>query len=257
MPLGIARQILIFCLCFAGARLLYADKTTVSFDSGDYAIFDNPDLHGGGDVPLTGGSLMVDGDGTVLQLGYYDGATTANNFLGNWVPLTGETSLNTATIPGSSPPEPYNRTSIGDITVKFAGDATFAMSLNFELGNAASSNSLPAVGSTPPLAIRFYNNTTIASSTYYNVVSDDSWLWSAPSINDPFVNVTISLNDLNLEWLSTALGQGAESAFHTTIPLANVPEPATWAGSLLMSAALSSCIRRRRHPNIVPSTSPD
>ena len=86
---------------------IYADSTTVSADTGfggpsnPAQLFDNPSLHGGSDVPLTGGSTL-DGDGAVIQIGYFDGATTANNFLGNFVPLTGEGSLNTATVPGSS-----------------------------------------------------------------------------------------------------------------------------------------------------------
>jgi hypothetical protein len=134
-----------FCIVVA-LQTLRADQTTVSFDSGGLQVFDQ---NTGAMNPLTGGTT-ADGNGTVLQLGYYDAATTANNFLGNWVPLSGETSLNTAVIPNTGIPpqnpsgEHYNQTSIGDMNASGAGNGTFAISLDFVAGNATSGNSLPS-----------------------------------------------------------------------------------------------------------------
>jgi hypothetical protein len=206
-------------------------------NSGDQSVLDQ------NSSPLAAGP-SGDGNGAVLQLGYYTGGSASNNFLGTWVPLSGETSLNTATIPGSAPPEQYNQTSIGDLTVSFAGPATFAMQLSFRPADPTSGNNLPS-STTIPLALRFYNNTTIASSTYYNVVSDDTWMWQPPAV--PPSTVNISLNDPGLEWLSIAQGQAANTAFRTTIPLSQVPEPGTIAaGCASAGALLVAAIRRRK-----------
>ena len=131
------------------------DTTTVTFDSGSQTMFNQ------GSTPLTG-ETAADGDGAVLQLGYFTVNTAS--FQGTWVPLSGEGSLNTAVIIGSAPVETYNHTSIGDLTAQGAGDGTFAMSLNFILGSGTSDNSLPPAGT--QLALRFYNGTTIGSSTF-------------------------------------------------------------------------------------------
>lgn len=231
-------------------QLVDADQTTVSFDSGAGGaprVF-NENLSTM--IPLSAGTAL-DGDGAVLQLGYYDGATTGNNFLGNWVPLSGEGSLNTAVVPGSNDLEPYNKTSIGDVSSSFIGSGfngtgAFGLSLNFVVGNASSGNNLPN-STTIPLAIRFYNASTIGTSTYYNVVSDDSWTWKAPTPTSS--NVTISLDDVNpnLEWLSIVQGQAANTAFHTTIPLTAVPEPGTVAAGVLAAATMiGAAVSRRR-----------
>jgi hypothetical protein len=236
-----------FCglVLVASLRLLSADQTTVSFDSGSQQIFDNPSLHGGNNVVLTGGS-SVDGNGDVLQLGYFTGP----NFTGAWVPLSGATSLNTAVIPttttGQANPsgERYNQTSIGDMNSNGAGNGTFAISLDFVAGSSTSGNNLPAAGT--PLGLRFYNGTSIANSTYYNTVEDaTTWLWKAP--NTPPVNVLISLDDSGLQWESVvADNMPISTAFHTSIPITAVPEPATWAGSILPLLALAFPAIRRR-----------
>lgn len=196
--------------------MVRADTTTVSFDSGSATLSDQVS------TPLSGGTAL-NGDGDVLQLGYYSSATTSNNFQGTWIPLSGQGSANTAVIPGGPVTNPtnetYNQTSIGDLTSNGASTGQFAISLDFVQGNATSGNSLPAAG--VPLAIRFYNGTTIANSTFYNVVSDDLWVWKTP--NTPPTTVTPSLNDSGLEWLSIALGQTADTAFRTTISLSAGP----------------------------------
>src|SRR5260370_35596680 len=109
------------------------------------------------------------------------------------------------------------------------------MSLNFILGSGTSDNSLPAANT--QLALRFYNGTTIAGSTFYNTVTDSLWKWGA--LATPPSTVTMSLNDPGLLWESIVLdGQPANTAFHTTISVTPVPEPPTW--SLLALAGLGS-----------------
>jgi hypothetical protein len=211
------------------------DATRVTLDSGGNGeqVFDQ------NNVTLTAGT-SADGDGAVLQLGYYSGASTGNNFAGTWIALSGEGSLNTATVTGSSPAIGYNETSIGDITAEGAGPGQFALTLDFVSGSATSGNSLPS-STTIPLSVRFYNGTTIANSTHYNVVSNDLWLWENPTTPPNVIN--ISLGDLGLEWESIVVyGQAANSEFHTTIP---VPEPSTIFIAALSTAAVGWNALRR------------
>jgi hypothetical protein len=235
------KKIVIISVCLTGLfQFVQAqNQTTVGFDSGSQTIFNQAS------TPLTAGTA-ADGDGAVLQLGYYDGASIANNFLGNWVPLSGEGSLNTAIIAGSSPAgETYNHTSIGDLSSAGAGaNGIFALSLVFVVGDPASGNSLPG-STTIPLSIRFYNGTTIASSTFFNVVSDDLWLWKAPQPSNVPNNVAITLDQAGLEWLSIAQGGAAGTAFHTTLPTA-IPEPSTLACLLLGGAGTLAIGKMRR-----------
>lgn len=241
------RQLLVILVPFVfGAGSALADQTTVSFDSGTQLVFDQNTATSN---PLTAG-LSGNGDGAVLQLGYYDAATLLNNFGGNWIPLSGATSPNTAVIPGGAPVNPtgetYNQTSIGDLVANGASSGQFALSLNFVSGNATSGNSLPS-SPTVPLALRFYNAPTIGGSTFYNVVSDDLWVWKTPTT--PPASITISLNDLGLEWQSVAIGQSANTAFHTTIPTA-VPEVSTVACAFLCAGGLGLHAYRRRRVKI-------
>lgn len=231
--------LIVFGLAAAVSHLLGADGTSVSLDSGSKFIYNE---NTAATIKLTGGTSL-DGDGAVLQLGYYSAATTADNFSGSWVALSGEASLNTAIIQGSSPPEPYTKTSIGDRNSQGGADGAFFLgTLTFFPANPLSNHDLPTPGT--PLAVRFYNGTTIATSTYYNTVSDDAWLWKIPAT--PTAPVAISLDDIDLEWLSVSLGQNANTEFHTTISTVAVPEPATFICPVLGALALGLHAYRRR-----------
>jgi len=190
------------------------------------------------DAVLSGGTI-ADGDGTVLQLGYFSAATAGNNFLGTWVPLSGEGSLNTATVTGSS--ISYNQTSIGDLNAEGGANGMFFFELLFT-NSGTNGQSLPTVAQDDvvPLAIRFYNAVTLGASTYYNTVSSDSWIWTAPSAS-PGNSVTVSLSD-TLEWESIAVyGQPLSSDFQTTIL---IPEPGS--AVLALSGLLMVFGRRTR-----------
>ncbi len=218
-------------ICVLGLSAARADITTVSFDSGSHTLFNNLS------TALSGGT-SADGNGDVLQLGYFTGA----NFTGTFVPLSGQGSLNTAVIAGSNPAgETYNQTSIGDLNANGAGDGQYALSLDFTLGSATSGNSLPAAGT--ELAIRFYNNTTIGSSTFFNTVTDPLWLWQTPAV--PPSTVNMSLDDAGLIWQSIAQGQNANTAFHTSIATA-VPEPSSAILLALGTALAPLGLRLRR-----------
>jgi hypothetical protein len=211
-----------------------AAQVQVNFDSGSQTVFDQAGF------ALTPGSAS-DGDGAVLQLGYYDGASVGNNFAGVWHALTGATSLNTGGDTGSG--LPFNTTSIGDIGGGAApgGSGIFAFSLVFDDTVSGTFNGLPGA-TTIPLAIRFYDGTSLAGSSYFNVVSHDSWLWKSPATPSPLPpTINISLDDSGLEWQSVAAGQSAATAFHTSIVI--VPEPSTM---LLAAFGLGTLAAGRR-----------
>ena len=197
-------------------------------------VFIGENLNGGMGVlgadftPLTGGNLSVEGDGAVVQLGYFDSATLENPFGGNFIALTGIGGSNSA----------YSSTSIGD-TLAFLGDPAvagyFAQEFLFEVGSPTSGVNLPAAGAM--LAIRFYNAPTIAASTHYNSVTstDLAWKWVAPAF--PTSPGAALLDSHALIW------QDAANPGATTIA---VPEPAAYAALLGMATLGLVAMRRRR-----------
>jgi hypothetical protein len=228
------KKIAFLGLCLAAAfEVSRADTTTVGFDSGGQTMLNQ------GASALTGGS-STDGNGAVIQLGYFTGSTAT--FTGTWVALSGEGTLNSAAIiTGSNSNETYNKTSIGDLNGNGAGDGTFGISLDFG-GTAASSFNLPSSGI--QLAIRFYNGTTIAGSSFFNTVTDSLWTWKTPATPPAPVNMT--LDDAGLVWQSIfSFGQAGTTAFHTSIATA-IPEPSTLACLLLGGAGTLALGARRR-----------
>lgn len=218
--------------------------TQVSFDSGTILI-----KNSGGVTNLTGGTA-ADGNGAVIQLGYFSAATTgtvAGNFLGVWTPLTGEGSANNGgNIAGSSPAETFNKTSIGD---NGGADGEFGITVVFNSTVLGTFNNLPSSTSIP-LAIRFYNGTTIAGSTFYNTVSNDLWLWKFPAAAAPLpptINMSLgaSATGPGLKWESVnVFAQPAATSGTTSIPNVVAPEPTSAA--LLMVGLVSLAARRRR-----------
>src|SRR4051812_8392617 len=94
------------CICLVAASevALSQNSTQVNFDSGSKTVMNQAN------TALTAGPVG-DGNGAVLQLGYFTGATDVNNnFTGTWVPLSGQGSANTDVVIGSAPAEQYNQT---------------------------------------------------------------------------------------------------------------------------------------------------
>lgn len=156
--------------------------------------------------PLSSGS-SIDGDGTLLQLGFYNGATTSNPFSGAWIVLT--------------------TASVGDTGINQAG--WFSVTTTFVEGTFTQ----PAVGT--PLAIRFYNGTTVGNSQFFNAASDTAgtWNWIAPGTPAPVLNLAITKG--------VSVFQSNSDPYLTAIP---VPEPTAYM--LLMGCSGLWCLRRRK-----------
>jgi len=230
------RKPLIPCLAvalLASAVHSNASIATVNFDSGSQTLTASD-----GATPLSGGNPNIDGDGDVLQLGYFTSGTSTAPFAGTWVALTGKGGANSA----------FSTTSIGDFTSQGAGDGTYAMSLTFDTTDPTKSTALPAVGT--PLAIRVYDGTSIASSTHYQTISSTlaSWDWKLPAAppNNPSINLSLDDTSLFRENGISGLGSAVTGGlFNTNIPTAApVPEPGTLAVGVLL--ALTAVGTRRR-----------
>ena len=207
----------------------FGQCTTVGFNSGSTTsqtiLYSDKMLT----KALTAGNLAATGDGAIIALGYYQNATTGNLFgNGVFISLSG---------PGS--PDTYTNTSIGDLSQNGAGAGTFALGLTFSTAaGSKTGNSLPAAGT--PLAIQFYNGTTLANSTAYNAVSDNLWTWVAPADTNSVVSLSFDDNAVGspLTWLG-----GASSAFYTSQA---VPEPAAPVSLTLAGCLLGLAIWRRK-----------
>lgn len=157
--------------------------------------------------PLTGGDV---GDGAVYQIGYFDGlasgtdpASLGGALWDSFIAISGDGSLNSGLV-----------TTMGDTDLGPAPDSFVFQKTTFDttLGHALP----PAYPSR--LGIRFFNNTTVASSTHSIIVTafESSWLLSAPG-NAPFVPFDASLDLDAGDLAGTLLWQG--TAFQTSIPL--------------------------------------
>jgi len=198
-----------------------ANTTVVNIDSGTNTP--NTLVSNNGTTVLSAGNLLTNGDGTVIQLGYYSGATAGNNFSGTWVPLTGPFSGNSS----------YATTSVGDFAANGPGNGQFGLTnLVFDpAGGSVNGNNLPS-SALIPLAVRFYNGTTIGAgtdgaggnSTFFNAVSNDSWLWKTPGPSAP----TPPTLNLSFENTGTKLQSGTWTSggnLATSIAISAVPEP--------------------------------
>ena len=105
---------------------------------------------------------------------------------------------------------------------------------NITTGFKSEYPNVPPIGT--PLAIRFYDSTSLATANYFNTVSNTAGTWNWIT-SDPTaaMSLAIVLSSPTQVWQD-----GADSAFRTTIP---VPEPSVlW----LMAGSAWLVFRRRR-----------
>ena len=130
-------------------------------------------------VDLAGNSLTSgiqgNGDGDLVELGYYNAATTSSPFSGIWVPLTQNTRIGDSS------------TGYGFDHGKFAFTSTFTKDSNSvtifptEPKVYVETLDFTITSSTPPtnipLCIRFYDSKTKDVNAKYNAVTGPNWKW--------------------------------------------------------------------------------
>ena len=217
-------------LTFIGAVMQgEAAIVTVNFDSGSFLMTDS-----NGSTVLSGGTA-AEGNGAVVQLGYFNAATGAFPFNGNWVPLTGQGGANPA----------FSTTSVGDQAIFGATNGQFAISVTFDTQDSTKNQSLPAAG--VPLAVRVFNKTTTSASTFYQTISSNltTWQWQTPADAPANPLILMSLDD-GLATLrredGTPAGAAVVPPFSTNV--VNVPEPS--ALTLAAFGGVGMLLARRR-----------
>lgn len=183
---------------------LAADAATVVIN---WSVSSNPSalLLDSNSIPLSAGSPAA-GDGTLVQLGYYDQAIITNPFRGNWVVLAS--------------------TTMGDVGLEVSG----RFSTTTILGGTPFAE--PSAGT--PLAIRFYDGTSEATSTYFNAVGNTSGVWNFVTPSDPAPVMNIVIDKVS------GIKFQSGDVFKTQIA---IPEPSSL---LLASVALSFSVLTRR-----------
>lgn len=189
----------------SGATFIYLKSATLA----GFALQD------GAGKPLSAG-FTENGDGTLLEFGYYSAASSADPFARIWNPLTGPASesMIVTTIGDGLPPE----------------NGVFSIGLYLDTALPG----FPADGT--PLALRFYNGKTRATSTSFNAVANPGDQWAANSVG---TEITMLIGTEP----GTVWQGGAASSFRTALP---IPE---CGPAVLLSAAIALLSFRRRRPS--------
>lgn len=193
---------------------------------------DSRSLQNASGVALSGGNPVIDGDGTAVQIGYYQGATANTIFFGNGDETTFVTLIGAGSVLG------LNLT-VGDSVVNAPANGEIFADINV-IGSSAF---YPAAG--VPLVMRFFSSTSVSGSPFFQVISNLAWKWVAP-VNLP----SIARVDMNFDIPGMASRNGAAiSADGTPIRAATanplfVPEPTSFL--LLSSVGVIAFARRNR-----------
>ena len=242
---------LLSLLATVGSAFSQANTTVnwsnFTFDSGTQSSVLFRDAAGNA---LSQGTGSVNTDGALVQLGYYDAATAGNNFLGNWVALTGfgpsvHTSIGDAS---SNPAAGGSGNGIADFVTLFNLNTSNPIVYPGDTGTYATQSQVAVTATTPAngqiLSIRFYDNP--AGSGNFNAISANDWIWSSPTTTGGGAIVNLLIADAFADGPGGSLADlvfqfGPSSAFRTVTP---VPEPSTYA-LLAVGAAGMVALRRR------------
>lgn len=141
--------------------------------------------------------------------------TAGNLFSGSWIPLTGEGSANSI----------FANSTVGDAQ---SGDGAFFDSWVFVLGDAARGRNLPTAGT--PLAFRFYDGKSLATSNLLEELSSPLWLWADPASGIAAPRIEISASNPGVRRISGFPMDETGGPIQTIafFDHNSIPEPATF-----------------------------
>jgi PEP-CTERM motif len=181
---------------------------------------------------LSGAGSAADGDGFVLQLGYYSAATAVDPFAGTWTPVFGPGTTNSL----------FSSAGMGDGKATTGTDDRFFFTGTIDTANASTTVGIPASGQI--MSIRYYNAASLDSATFFGAASNSTWIWTSPGIAPAPMSFNINQ--------SGTVFQAASGSPAPMVPQTNimaVPEPSTWAligfGAATTTAALTGSRRRK------------
>jgi len=126
------------------------------------------------EVPLSAG-IQGNGDGDLVELGYYSLATTDNPFEGEWVALSQNTRVGDSSTGYGFDDGKFAFTSTftkdeNTVTIFPTEPKVFVETLNFTITSTS-----PPPGT--PICIRFYDSPNKTADTKYNAVTGTNWRW--------------------------------------------------------------------------------
>jgi hypothetical protein len=130
-------------------------------------------LKGFDGLPLSAG-IQGNGDGDLVELGYFSEASTGNPFSGTWIPLTQKTRV------GDSSSGYGFEDGMFIFTTNFFKDSDHVIVFPTEPKEYAEDIGFTITTSTPqagtPICIRFYEE-AYKGATKFNTVTGENWLW--------------------------------------------------------------------------------
>ena len=184
---------LFFFLFIISVPLHATNRLQIQWTSGDAVL---KTINGD---PLAPGLTDVNGDGAIIELGYFTQATPSNLFSGEWVSLTHGTTIGDSSTLNDIAPGSFQFSSlfeVGSDTVRIFPDWPGEF---LAVANTPIEQNNPAFGRL--LAMRFYNTSTVIGGARYNTMSHPSWLWSNPGNPVPFpIIFEVQADDSQLEF---------------------------------------------------------
>lgn len=165
--------------------------------------------------PLSAG-VRGNGDGDLVELGYFSNGTTVDPFLGEWIPLTRKTHVG-----DSSSGYGFND-GMFVFTTNFLKNRDYVVVYPTEPKEFEESPGFTISSTTPPpgtpICIRFYDKPTLGGAKY-NTVTGLQWLWpSFPSGSSIPSNHYFKIsNSSSSSWKTGAIFEDPSNPFKTSL----------------------------------------
>ena len=172
---GLQRLFFLFLVAFTtlGTPLVAVDQIQFLLNSQSATFLDTDGN------PITAGEATANQDGGLIQLGYFSEATAENPFAGDWIPLSnGPHFGDSATLSGS-------QAGTFQASIIYLENSPIATVYPADTGEYQVLSSLTITANDPvfgkPLAIRYFDRSTIEPGVKYNTIADPAWQWGGLS----------------------------------------------------------------------------